>query len=86
MYNRDMRLVASDSGQMKLWEFIADKDEAPELKTVQQTQQMKISQIYANREGGEAWYHIVTSKDEFMVYDENLDLLSTGRLPPSDGG
>lgn len=35
LYNRDTRLVAADSGQMKLWEFINEQDEAPELKTVQ---------------------------------------------------
>ena len=42
LYNRDGRLVAADSQQMKLWEFVNDQDDAPELKTVQQTQ-MKIS-------------------------------------------
>lgn len=38
LYNRDNRLIAADTQQMKLWEFVDALDDAPELKTVQQVQ------------------------------------------------
>jgi hypothetical protein len=42
---------------------------------------MKIQQVIANRDGGEAFYHIITNKNLFELYDANLDLLSRGSLP-----
>jgi len=34
LYNKDRRLLAADGAHMKLWEFVDDQEEAPELKTV----------------------------------------------------
>lgn len=66
LYNRDNRLLAADGQQMKLWEFVDELEDAPELKTVQQVAEgEKIQQIYANRDGGEAFYHVVTNKNGF---------------------
>jgi hypothetical protein len=85
LYHKDQRLIAADSSQMKLWEFVNENDDAPELKTVQQQSQplFKIQQIVANRDGGDsmAAFHVVTSKNEFHIYDENLDILSKSALP-----
>lgn len=86
LYNRDNMLIAADHHQMKLWQFIDELDDAPELKTVQQLQPrpeteaepMKIQQIFANRDGGEAFYHCITNKNMFEIYDATLDLQSRG--------
>jgi len=67
---------------MKLWEFVDELEDAPELKTVQQVAEGdKIQQVYANRDGGEAFYHVVTNKNGFQIFNANLDLHSKGEIP-----
>jgi hypothetical protein len=48
LYDEDTKLLAVDNQQMKLWEFIHNKDEAPEMLSVLEVP-LKVEQTFVNR-------------------------------------
>jgi hypothetical protein len=46
---------------------------------------MKVEQVFVNR-SGEKSYYAVTTKDQFEVYDDKLDLLFKGSISDSPQG
>lgn len=79
LYDRDTRLLAADAHQLKLWEFNHEKDDAPELITVQQQDPLKVEAVFVNKVGAST-YHVTTCRNMFEVYDFNLDINFHGKV------
>ncbi len=48
IYDEDTKLLAADTQQIKLWEFIHSKDDAPEVYSVLQVP-LKVEQAFVNK-------------------------------------
>lgn len=82
LYDEDTKLMAADTQQIKLWEFIHNKDDAPDLYSVLQVP-LKVEQAFVNRKGDE-FYQIITCKDSFIVYHNKLDKYFDGCILASE--
>lgn len=78
LYDEDTKLLAADTSQLKVWEFVHEKDDAPDLYSVLQVP-LKVEQSFVNRRGQNN-YQIVTCKDSFSVYQDKLDPLFEGSV------
>ena len=79
LYDEDTKLIAADSKQVKIWEFIHNKDDAPEMLAFLEVS-LKVEQAFVNR-AGQKFYTIITCKDSFEVYTTTLDKIFTGSIP-----
>ena len=50
LYDEDTKLMAADTSQLKLWEFVHSKDDAPDLYSVLQVS-LKTEQAFVNKYG-----------------------------------
>ncbi len=78
LYDEDTKLLSADTKQLKVWEFIHSKDDAPEVYSVLQVP-LKVEKAFVNRRGDQN-YQIITCKDSFMVYTGKLDLVFEGSI------
>ena len=78
LYDEDTKLLAADTQQVKLWEFIHNRDEAPEVYSVLQVP-LRVEQAFVNRRG-DSFYQIIVCKDAFIVYTGKLDKVFEGSV------
>lgn len=50
LYDEDTKLLSADTQQLKVWEFIHNKDDAPEVYSVLQVP-LKVEKAFVNRYG-----------------------------------
>lgn len=79
LYDEDTKLITADTQQIKIWEFIHNKDDAPEMSAYLQVP-LKVEQAFVNR-AGDNFYTIITCKDLFEVYTCKLDRVFSGQIP-----
>ena len=80
IYDEDTKLLAADTQQIKLWEFIHSKDDAPEVYSVLQVP-LKVEQAFVNkRSEGSKYYYLITCKDSFVLYHQKMDKLFDGSV------